>query len=128
MVKVVIPFIFIIIFFSGIILTSSDSLAEEPDSGPPPLARNPFVDAPYGRLNKTVIRSDTNPGMFIKKEDINKVQKVNGIILGGDHPAALVGHRVVKIGDTVDEFTVTDITRKGVSLSNGDRVIQLPFE
>ena len=128
MVKVVITFIFIIIFFSGIILTSSDSLAEEPGSVPPSLSRNPFVDALYGRMNKTIITSDTNPDMIIKKEGINKFQKVNGIILGEDYPIALIGHRVVKIGDTVDEFTVTDITRKGVSLSNGARVIQLPFE
>lgn len=150
MVKVFTPFIFILILFSGITLISLHSLAEGPgavpqsvqdltEEGPPLLARNPFVDAPYGRMNKTIIRNEANPGIFIKEnddkskrsnkaEDIYKAQKIKGILLSVDYPAALVGHRVVKIGDPIGGFIVTDITREGVSVSGGDRVIQIPFE
>lgn len=144
-------FLFIILILStGSISISSYSAAEEispvisevndiHEGGPPQLTRNPFLSAPYGRMYKKAVKSESDPSMAIRKnydkpqesnkiENISKDQKVKGVILDGYYPVALLGHRIVKVGDLIGKLKVTDITREGVSASDGDRVINLPLE
>jgi len=163
MVKIAMPIILILILSSCIIVVSSLSYslakAEEvragvstgaglPEGGPPSLSRNPFISAPYGRMDKspiksepqpdinTIGKSEKNPGSLQKadkieeanKEDIIKELRVKGVLLGGNDPMALLGDRIVKIGDKIDAHIITDINRKGILLSYGDRVVRIPLE
>ncbi len=151
MIKIVIPVIFILILSSGIIPFSSCFFAEElrldvsaaedkPQGEAPPITRNPFINAPYGRMPKPLGKSESsNPEMITKRdegisqgadkgEDTSRKLKVKGVILGGNSPMALLGHRIVKTGDKIDDFIVIDINHTGVSLSKGNKVIQLSFE
>lgn len=102
----------------------------------PSLSRNPFAGAPYGRMERITVTSDNQPDAMKKgnrsygqnRNEKVKDLKVKGVLLDGKHPMALVGYRIVKIGDRIDEFIVTDIKRSGVTLSKGGTVIQLYFE
>ena len=165
MAKTVMPIIPIFILSSCIIVVSSLSYpvakAEEvragvsvspkaglPEGGPPSLSRNPFISAPYGRMDKRPINSETQPdintigksgessGSLKKadkieeanKEDIIKELRVKGVLLSGNDPMALVGDRIVKIGDKIGAHIITDINRKGILLSYGDKIILIPLE
>src|SRR3990172_2678294 len=163
MVKIAMPITLILILFSCIIAVSSLSYplakAEEirasvstgaglPEEGPPSLSRNPFISAPYGRMDKRPINSETqpdinsirksekNPGSLQKadkieeanNEDIIKELRVKGVLLDGNDPLALLGDRIVKIGDKIWAHIITDINRKGILLSHGDKIILIPLE
>lgn len=163
MVKIVMPIGPILILSSCIIVVSSLSYplakAEEiragvstgaglPEGEPPSLSRNPFISAPYGRMDKRPINSETqpdinsirksekNPGSLQKadqieeanKEDIIKELRVKGVLLDGNDPMALLGDRIVKVGDRVAAHIITDINRKGILLSHGDKIILIPLE
>ena len=92
------------------------------EATPPPVSRNPFVDAPYGRVKKEELSGAAGV------DSVLKGLKVKGILMGKDYPVALLGHRIVKTGDVIDGLTVTEITRTGVTLSYGDRIFQLSIE
>ena len=163
MTKVVMSITPILILFSCILVVSSLSYplakAEEvragvstgaglPEGGPPSLSRNPFISAPYGRMDKspiksepqpdinTIGKSEKNPGSLQKadkieeanKESIIKELRVKGVLLDGNDPVALLGDRIVKIGDKIGAHIITDINRKGILLSHGDKIILIPLE
>jgi len=163
MVKIAMPITLILILSSCIIVVSSLSYplakAEEvragvstgaglPEGGPPSLSRNPFISAPYGRMDKRPInseiqsdinatgKSEKNPGSLQKadkieeanKESIIKELRVKGVLLDGNDPLALLGDRIVKIGDKIGAHIITDINRKGILLSHGDKIILIPLE
>lgn len=169
MAKTEMPVIPILILSSCIIIASSLSYslvkAEEvragtsteaglPGGGPPPLSRNPFVSAPYGRMDKSPTQGETkletnnleksgegsgSLGNADKIEATNKIEEANkeyviselrvkGVLLGLNDPMALLGDRVVRIGDKVGVYIITDINRRGVLLSHGDKIVQIPFE
>ena len=163
MVKIAMPITLILILSSCIIVVSSLSYplakAEEvragvstgaglPEGEPPSLSRNPFISAPYGRMDKRSINSETqtdintigksgeSSGSLKKadkieeanKEDIIKELRVKGVLLSGNDPMALLGDRIVKIGDKIDAHIITDINRKGILLSHGDKIILIPLE
>ena len=163
MTKVVMSITPILILFSCILVVSSLSYplakAEEiragvstgaglPEEEPPSLSRNPFISAPYGRMDKRPINSETQPDInSIRKseknlgslqkadkiEEINKEViinelKVKGVLLGGNDPMALLEGRIVRIGDKIGAHTITDINRKGILLSHGDKIILIPLE
>lgn len=100
------------------------------ENTPPPITRNPFVSAPYGRMERPAVKSETVPKSRSaeKREDIVKDLKLKGILLDEDYPVALIGNRIVKVGDSIGEFVVKDITTAGVILFKGDQVIQLSVE
>src|SRR3972149_12129231 len=142
MAKVVMPILPILILSSCIIVVSSLSYslakAEEiragvstgaglPEGEPPSLSRNPFISAPYGRMDKRPINSETQPDINsirkseknsgslqkadkiekAKNEDIIKELRVKGVLLSGNDPMALVGDRIVKIGDKIGAHIIT---------------------
>lgn len=150
MVKKIIPAMIVLTLFIGIPFGSWNVSAEELSAPPvrvdssegmqegisPSLSRNPFVSTPDGRKERITVKSDTQPDTLKKgnrsysqnrTENIKNL-KVKGVLLDGKRSTALIGYRIVKIGDRIDEFIVTDITRSGVILSKGDEVIQLYFE
>lgn len=174
------PVIHILILFCCLIIASSlsysiaqaeevrDSTSTEaglPEGVPPPLSRNPFISAPYGRMDKRPLKEEAKPEIKTteeksgensgdventgQKETTNRIEitniienkiegtdeehvlsdlKVTGVLLGGDDPRALLGDRVVKIGDKIGAHVITDITRRGILLSHGDKVVRIPFE
>lgn len=61
-----------------------------------------------GRADKDLEKTDS--------EFINNLN-VQGIVLGGRFPQAIVNDAVVKVGDTVGEARIIGITKKGISLS-----------
>jgi len=163
MAKIVMPILPILILSSCIIVVSSLSYslakAEEvragvstgaglPEGGPPSLSRNPFISAPYGRMDKRPINSETQPDInsigksgessgSLKKADkteeankevIIKELRVKGVLLSGNDSMALVGDRIVKIGDKIGAHIITDINRKGILLSHGNKIILIPLE
>ncbi len=150
MVKKLIPAIIVLTLFMGIPFGSWNVLAEELSASPggvgssegmregitPSLSRNPFASAPDGQRERITVKGDTPPDALKKgsrsygqnRTGNVKDLKVKGVLLDGKHPMALVGYRIVKIGDRIDEFIVTDIKRSGVTLSKGDEVVQLYFE
>ncbi len=67
------------------------------------------------------MQKETNEGSVIN-------MKVKGIMIGSDYAVALIGHRLVKTGDVIGGFTVSEILRSGVTLLNGDRVINIYME
>lgn len=106
---------------------------------PPPISRNPFVSTPYGSMYRNAVKNISGPGLTIRKdndkphiinkgEGIGKDKKIKGVLLDGNYPVALIGESVVKVGDSIGKYKVTDISRDGVSLSDGDRVIMLSLE
>lgn len=119
-----------------------------PEGEPPSLLRNPFISAPYGRMDKRPINSETQPDIntigkngessgSLKKVDkteeaskevIIKDLRVKGVLLSGDNPMALVGDRIVKIGDKIGAHIITDINREGILLSHGNKIILIPLE
>lgn len=150
MVKKIIPAMIVLTLFMGVPFgswnVSAEELSASPEGvgssegmlegSPPSLSRNPFVSAPEGRMKRITVTSDHQPDAPKKGNrsygqsrtgDVKDL-KVKGVLLNGERPSALVGYRIVKIGDRIDEFIVTDITHAGVTLSNGDAVIQLYFE
>ena len=89
----------------------------------PQITRNPFVNAPYSRVR----RDDAGT----QKETIESTvsnMKVKGIVVNKDYAVALIGHRLVKTGDTIGEFTVYEISRTGVTLLYEDRVFNIIME
>ena len=160
MAKIVMPILPILILSSCIIVVSSLSYslakAEEvragvstgaglPEGGPPSLSRNPFISAPYGRMDKRSINSETQTDInsigkssgSLKKADkieeankevIIKELRVKGVLLSGNDSMALVGDRIVKIGDKIGAHIITDINRKGILLSHGNKIILIPLE
>ncbi len=92
--------------------------------------KNPFVSAPYGRMERPAVKSEAVPKSrgVEKREDIVKDLKLKGILLDEEYPVALVGNRIVKVGDSIGDFVVKDITSKGVILLKGDQAIQLSVE
>src|SRR3972149_10740188 len=163
MTKVVMSITPILILFSCILVVSSLSYplakAEEiragvstgaglPEEEPPSLSRNPFISAPYGRMDKRPINSETQPDInsigksgessgSLKKADkteeankevIIKELRGKGVLLRGNDPMALVGDRIVKIGDKIGAHIIKDINRKGILLSHGNKIILIPLE
>jgi|SRR3990172_8884240 len=160
MAKIVMPILPILILSSCIIVVSSLSYslakAEEiragvstgaglPEGEPPSLSRNPFISAPYGRMDKRPINSEAQPDInstgkssgSLKKADkieeankevIIKELRVKGVLLSGNDSMALVGDRIVKIGDKIGAHIITDINRKGILLSHGNKIILIPLE
>lgn len=122
------PFLFYALGEESIPVASTKGVTIE--NTPPPISRNPFVSAPFGRMVKAPVKSETNPGSQrpVRIGDISKDLKVRGLLLDGDNPVALIGRRVVKIGDRFDEFTITDIKPAGITLTKGDQVIKLSVE
>lgn len=100
------------------------TFAEETKQGEvPQITRNPFVNAPYSRVR----RDDAGT----QKETIESTvsnMKVKGIVINKDYAVALIGHRIVKTGDTIGEFTVYEISRTGVTLLYGERVFNIIME
>lgn len=100
------------------------------ENTPPPISRNPFVSVPYGRMEMPAVKSETIPKSrgVGKREDIVKHLKLKGILLDEEYPVALIGNRIVKVGDSIGEFVVKDITISGIILLKGDQAIQLSVE
>lgn len=141
--KIFINAIIIVILSGSFILTLSETSAQEfspsistKENTPPPLARNPFLDIPQGRISESTNWRGRITEMNIRKvskkpkkiDDVIKNLHVRGVLLNRNDTMALLGRRVVKIGDMIGEFMVINITRAGVTLSNGDRIIELSLE
>ena len=102
----------------------SHIFAEEVKEGTvPQITRNPFVNAPYS----TVKRDDGAAQKETIESKLSKM-KVKGIMLNKDNAIALIGHKIVKTGDVIGEFTVYEISRNGVTLLYGDRVFNIFME
>lgn len=112
------------IMFSYSVLASSYTFAEgEKQAEVPYISRNPFVNAPYSSPKK-----DQSGTQKYTIGDAVKSMKVKGILIGKDYTKAIIGHRIVKAGDEIGEFTVSEITRSGVTLLYGDRVFHVFME
>lgn len=112
------------IMVSYSVLASSYTFAEgEKQAEVPHISRNPFVNAPYGSPDK-----DHSGIQKYTIGDAVKSMKVKGILIGKDYTKAIIGHRIVKAGDEIGEFTVSEITRSGVTLLYGDRVFHVFME
>lgn len=111
-----------LISYTGLVIQHS-SAEEINQEKVPQITRNPFTNVPYGSSRKydTGIQKDSI-------ENTVKNMKVKGILVGKDYSMAIVGHRIVKTGDVIDELTVSEITRKGVSLMYEDRVFHVFME
>ena len=136
----------IIIIFYATILRLPAAIAEEPtgntqqhvtaenpvENRQPSITRNPFVNAPYGRMNKTPPGAGTNTssGKINKdSEDVPlKSLRLRGVLISNDKSAALLNHKIVGMGDMIGDYKITEIADKGVTLSNGDIVIRLTIE
>lgn len=118
--------IFIIAAFLSVcpVYLQAHTCAEEIKPGnAPQISRNPFVLTPYrpAERDDAGMQKETNEGSVIN-------MKVKGIMIGSDYAVALIGHRLVKTGDVIGGFTVSEILRSGVTLLNGDRVINIYME
>ncbi len=87
------------------------------------ITRNPFVNAPYSRVR----RDDAGTQKDTIESTVSNM-KVKGIVINKDYAVALIGHRIVKTGDTIGEFTVYEISRTGVTLLYGERVFNIIME
>ncbi len=106
------------------LLLPAHILAEESKQGEvPQITRNPFVNAPYSR-----VRRDDEVTQKETIESTVRNMKVKGIMLNKDYAIALIGHRIVKTGDVIGEFTVYEISRTGVTLLYGERVFNIIME
>ncbi len=76
-------------------------------------AIEPKVKVNQGQADKDLDKTDS--------EFINSLN-VQGIILGGRFPQAIVNDTVVKVGDTVGGARIIGITKKGISLLMHNRV------
>lgn len=137
--------IIIILFYAGILRLPA-AIAEEPtdntqqlvpEAGPveniqPSITRNPFVNAPHGRMSKTP--AGTGPNAYsgsINKDSVDdrlKGLSLRGVLISNDKAAALLNHKIVGIGDMIGDYTVTEISDNGVTLSKGDLVIRLNID
>ena len=54
--------------------------------------------------------------------------RLRGVLISNDKAAALLNHKIVGIGDIIEDYTVTEIADNGVTLSKGDIVIRLTIE
>ena len=98
--------------------------AEEVKEGTvPQITRNPFVNTPYS----TVKRDDGAAQKETIESKLSKM-KVKGIMLNKDNAIALIGHKIVKTGDVIGEFTVYEISRNGVTLLYGERLFNIFME
>lgn len=113
--------------------------ADLKDEGPPPLTRNPFVSVPHDRTYKPVVRDKIERNVNTKKktetsqktnkiEDVAKELKLKGILYAGEYSMALLGHRIIKIGDMVGELIVIDIEPKRVILLSDNKLITIQVE
>ena len=137
--------IIIIIFYAGILRLPA-AIAEEPtgntqqrvpaesliENRQPSITRNPFVNAAYGRISKPlpVAGVDTSSGSK-NKDSVDlplKDLRLKGVLISNHKTAALLSHKIVRIGDMIEDYTVTDIADNGVTLSKGDIVIRLSIE
>jgi len=118
-------FIVITLFYlSCQVVTPAHILAEDVKQGTvPQITRNPFVNAPYNPA-----RRDDRGTQKEAVESTVKNMRIKGIVLNKDYAVALIGHRIVKTGDVIGEFTVSEISRTGVTLLNGDRVFNILME
>lgn len=106
------------------VLAPSRAIAEEAKVGvAPQITRNPFVIAPYSYP----LRDDGGAQRGTTGGTAGSM-KVKGIMLGRDYATALIGHTIVKTGDIIGGFTVSEISRTGVTLSNGEMVINIFME
>jgi|SRR3990170_6701992 len=137
--------IIIIIFYAGILRLPA-AIAEEPtgntqqlvpavnpvENRQPAITRNPFVNAPYGRMSKTPPGTGTNTySGSINKDSVNvplKDLRLRGVLISNDKAAALLNHKIVGKGYMIEDYTVTEISDNGVTLSKGDIVIRLTIE
>ena len=137
--------IIIIIFYAGILRLPA-AIAEEPtgntqqlvpaaspvENRQPSITRNPFVNAPHGRMSKTP--SGTGPAAYIgsiNKDSVDarlKGLSLRGVLISNDKAAALLNHKIVGKGYMIEDYTVTEISDNGVTLSKGDIVIRLTIE
>ena len=123
--------IIIILFYAGILRLPA-AIAEEPTDNTQPIKRNPFVNAPHGRMSKTP--PGTGPNAYsgsINKDSVDARLmglSLRGVLISNDKAAALLNHKIVGIGDMIGEYTVTEISDNGVTLSKGDLVIRLNID
>jgi len=54
-------------------------------------------------------------------------QALRGILWSEHEPYAVIGSKVVKVGDVLANWQVTEIRRESVTLSKGKRLIELTF-
>lgn len=138
--------LFIIIIFYAAMLRLPAAIAEEPggvsqqvapvenpiEDQQPAITRNPFVSAPYGRMSKTPTGTGTNTDTGSTKKDSADVPlkslRLRGVLISSEKAAALLSHKIVKIGDMIEDYIVTEITDDGVTLSKGDIVIRFTIE
>lgn len=107
-----------------LVLLPAPVRAEEIKQGTVPLiTRNPFVNPPYNP-----VRRDDGRTQKETIESTVKNMKVKGIMFNKDGTVALIGHRIVKTGDVIGGFTVSEISRTGVTLLYGDRVFNIMME
>jgi len=147
MAKKLVPVLIVSALFMGITLDlSAEELSTSatgigPSEGAkgeviPPLSRNPFITPADGRRERISIKSDVQQDTpkkgnqsYGQKRPLNiEDLKVSGILLDGKNPSALIGHRIVKIGDRIDDYIVTEIQYSGVTLSKEEMIIHLNFE
>lgn len=138
-------FIIIIIFYAGI-LRLPDAIAEEPtgntqqlvpaespiENRQPSITRNPFVNAAYGRISKPLPAAGADTYSGSKNKDSVDVPlkglRLRGVLISNDKAAALLNHKIVGIGDIIEDYTVTEIADNGITLSKGDIVIRFTIE
>lgn len=89
----------------------------------PQITRNPFVNAPY-----SAVKRDYGAAQKETIESTVSNMKVKGIVINKDYAVALIGHRIVKTGDTIGELTVYEISRTGVTLLYGERAFNIIME
>src|SRR3989337_1337012 len=72
-------------------------LAEDIKEGTiPQITPNPFVNAPY-----ISVKRDYGTAQKETVESTIRNMKVKGIVINKDYAVALIGHRLVKTGDTI---------------------------
>ena len=112
------------LLLSCLVFIPGHILAEDIKEGTiPQITRNPFVNAPYSSVKR-----DYGTAQKETVESTIRNMKVKGIVINKDYAVALIGHRIVKTGDTIGEFTVYEISRTGVTLLYGDRVFHVFME
>ena len=107
--------------------------SENPDDNKQPsITRNPFISAPYGRMGRAPAGTGTNTDTGNVKRDRGDVPlkslRLRGILTGNDKAAALLSHKIVKTGDMIEDYIVSEISAEGVTLSKGDIVIRFTIE
>lgn len=136
----------IVIIYCATILRLPAAIAEEPtgnthqlvpaanpvENRKPSITRNPFVNAQYGRISKTPAGTGNNTSSgSINKDSVEapfKGLRLRGVLISNDKEAALLNHKIVGIGEMIEDYTVTEISDNGVTLSKGDIVVRITID